>query len=65
MGKIKREMGGKCLHGCNDPLVDEGIERCIRFGAKKIVMLPYFLFTGVLMERMEDMRSGYQEQYHE
>jgi sirohydrochlorin cobaltochelatase len=45
--------------------VDEGIERCIRLGAKKIVMLPYFLFTGVLMERMEDMLKGYQEQYHD
>ncbi|WP_249593770.1 sirohydrochlorin chelatase [Peribacillus frigoritolerans] len=51
--------------GVTDPHVDEGIERCIRLGAKKVVMLPYFLFTGVLMERMEDMLRGYQEQYHD
>ncbi|MEJ9232720.1 sirohydrochlorin chelatase [Peribacillus butanolivorans] len=51
--------------GVTDPFVDEGIERCIRLGAKKIVMLPYFLFTGVLMERMENMLTGYQDQYPE
>lgn len=28
-------------------------------------MLPYFLFTGVLMERMENMLTGYQDQYPE
>ena len=42
--------------GVTTPLVDEGIERCIKLGAKKIVMLPYFLFTGILMERMNKMR---------
>ena len=45
--------------------MDEGIERCIKLGAKKIVMLPYFLFTGILMERMNKMLSGYQEKYPE
>ncbi|MDQ0216922.1 sirohydrochlorin chelatase [Peribacillus cavernae] len=48
--------------GVSDPLVDEGIERCLKLGAKKIVMLPYFLFTGILMERMAKMLAGYQEQ---
>ena len=41
--------------GVTTPLVDEGIERCMKLGAKKIVMLPYFLFTGILMERMNKM----------
>ena len=41
--------------GVTDPLVDEGVERCVKLGAKKIVMLPYFLFTGILMERLENM----------
>ncbi|MFJ8267885.1 sirohydrochlorin chelatase [Peribacillus asahii] len=49
--------------GVTTPLVDEGIERCIKLGAKKVVMLPYFLFTGILMERMAKMLEGYQEQY--
>ena len=51
--------------GVTTPLVDEGIERCLKLGAKKIVMLPYFLFTGILMERMAKMLSGYQEKYPE
>src|SRR3954466_3884824 len=51
--------------GVTTPLVDTGIERCIKLGAKKIVMLPYFLFTGILMERMNKMLSGYQEKYPE
>ncbi|WP_338450755.1 sirohydrochlorin chelatase [Niallia oryzisoli] len=51
--------------GVTTPLVDEGIERCIKLGAKKVVMLPYFLFTGVLMERMNHMLSQYKEKYPE
>lgn len=51
--------------GVTAPLVDEGIERCIKLGAKKVVMLPYFLFTGILMERMGEMVSNYQQQYPE
>nr|WP_295970002.1 sirohydrochlorin chelatase [uncultured Bacillus sp.] len=51
--------------GVTLPLVDEGIERCIRLGAKKVVMLPYFLFTGILMERMEKMLERYQKQFPE
>jgi sirohydrochlorin cobaltochelatase len=51
--------------GVTAPLVDEGIDRCIKLGAKKIVMLPYFLFTGILMERMNTMLAGYKEKYPE
>lgn len=51
--------------GVTAPLVDEGIERCMKLGAKKVVMLPYFLFTGILMERMGKMVSNYQERYPE
>ncbi|MDV6377404.1 sirohydrochlorin cobaltochelatase [Sporosarcina sp. GW1-11] len=49
--------------GVTKPTVQDGMERCIKLGAKKIVMLPYFLFTGILMERMkknaEQFRSDY------
>ena len=65
MGKIQCEMVESAFMGVTTPLVDEGIERCIKLGAKKIIMLPYFLFTGILMERMEKMLTGYQEQYPE
>ena len=34
------------------PSVEEGLERCRRLGAKRIVVLPYFLFRGVLPDRI-------------
>ncbi|MFF5995700.1 CbiX/SirB N-terminal domain-containing protein [Lysinibacillus sp. KU-BSD001] len=49
--------------GVATPTVDEGIERCVKFGAKKIIMLPYFLFTGILMKRMYKMRDNYEVTY--
>jgi sirohydrochlorin cobaltochelatase len=51
--------------GVTAPLVDEGVERCIKLGAKKVIILPYFLFTGILMKRMEEMIEEYQEKYPE
>ncbi|MEK5432117.1 sirohydrochlorin chelatase [Lysinibacillus sp. FSL R7-0073] len=49
--------------GVTDPRVEEGIERCVKLGAKKIIMLPYFLFTGILMERMHVMCEKFNEQF--
>lgn len=51
--------------GVTTPSVEQGVERCFRLGAKKIVMLPYFLFTGVLMERMAKMVQQFTEQYED
>ena len=34
------------------PDVPAGLERCARLGARRVVVLPYFLFTGVLPERV-------------
>ncbi|MEK5530064.1 sirohydrochlorin chelatase [Viridibacillus sp. FSL R5-0468] len=51
--------------GVTYPTVEEGIERCQQLGAKKVIMLPYFLFTGILMERMEQMVLSYQTKYPE
>ncbi len=45
--------------GVTTPTVEQGIERCIELGAKKVIMLPYFLFTGVLMERMAKMAESF------
>ncbi|MGF7036631.1 sirohydrochlorin cobaltochelatase [Paenibacillus mucilaginosus] len=49
--------------GVTAPLADEGIERCIRLGAKRVIVLPYFLFTGVLIKRMEAMMAEFALQY--
>lgn len=34
------------------PSVADGLERCRRLGARRIVVLPYFLFPGVLPDRV-------------
>ncbi|MDJ0461808.1 sirohydrochlorin chelatase [Streptomyces sp. H27-C3] len=34
------------------PDVPSGLDRCTRLGAKHIVVLPYFLFTGILPDRV-------------
>ncbi|BCU80514.1 cobalamin biosynthesis protein CbiX [Polycladomyces abyssicola] len=49
--------------GVTDPGWEEGVERCVRLGAKNIIILPYLLFTGVLIKRMngrlDDLRKRY------
>ncbi|MGG1401237.1 sirohydrochlorin chelatase [Bacillus salipaludis] len=49
--------------GVTNPLVNEGIERCIKLGARKVIILPYFLFTGILIKRLEEMVVPFQQQY--
>jgi sirohydrochlorin ferrochelatase len=34
------------------PSVPEALERCRRLGARRIAVVPYFLFTGVLVQRI-------------
>ncbi len=49
--------------GVTDPLIEEGVQRCLRLGAKHVIILPYFLFTGVLMKRMEGQVAAFRERY--
>ena len=35
-----------------DPRVPAAIDRCRRLGAERVAVVPYFLFTGVLVERI-------------
>ena len=34
------------------PLVEEGLERSAKLGFKRIIVFPYFLFTGILVKRI-------------
>ncbi|MEL6964897.1 MAG: sirohydrochlorin chelatase, partial [Pseudomonadota bacterium] len=40
--------------GVAHPRVDEALERAVKLGFKRIVVFPYFLFTGVLIRRIYD-----------
>ncbi|MEU0243818.1 sirohydrochlorin chelatase [Streptomyces sp. NPDC006235] len=41
------------------PDVPSGLDRCARLGARRIVVLPYFLFTGVLPDRVRLQTEGW------
>ena len=36
------------------PLVDAGLERAVKLGYRRIIVFPYFLFTGILVGRIYD-----------
>jgi sirohydrochlorin cobaltochelatase len=54
-----------CFIGVTRPSVEEGIERCLALGAKRVVIVPYLLFTGILMKRMESKLAHFQQTYPE
>ncbi|MEU5958671.1 sirohydrochlorin chelatase [Streptomyces sp. NPDC047525] len=41
------------------PDVPSGLDRCVLLGARRIVVLPYFLFTGALPERLLQQTEGW------
>jgi sirohydrochlorin cobaltochelatase len=41
------------------PDVPSGLDRCLRLGARRIVVLPYFLFTGILPDRVRQQTDGW------
>lgn len=41
-----------CYSGVTFPLVEPGLEHAVKLGYKRIVVFPYFLFTGILVDRI-------------
>ncbi len=41
-----------CFAGTAEPLVPAGINRCVRLGARQILVLPYLINTGILVKRI-------------
>ena len=52
-----------CFIGITHPRLEVGFERAYMYQAKRIIVLPYFLFTGTLMEKIFAMTAE-QEQRH-
>ncbi len=50
--------GETCYSGVTFPLVEPGLEHAARLGYKRIVVFPYFLFTGVLVQRIFDFTDA-------
>lgn len=41
------------------PNVADGLDRCLKLGAKRVVVFSYFLFTGVLEERIREQSENF------
>lgn len=45
------------------PNLSAGLDRCVRLGARRIVVLPYLLFTGIIRQRIGDQARAAQAEY--
>ncbi len=43
-----------CFIGITHPRLDQGFARAWTWGARRVIVLPYFLFTGVLVKRIQE-----------
>jgi sirohydrochlorin cobaltochelatase len=41
------------------PDVPSGLDRCAKLGARRVVVLPYFLFTGILPDRVREQTAAW------
>jgi sirohydrochlorin cobaltochelatase len=44
--------GAACYIGVTTPLLPEALDRCQRMGFARIIVFPFFLFTGILEKRI-------------
>jgi sirohydrochlorin cobaltochelatase len=54
-----------CFVGITGPRVPEGLERCRRLGHRRVVVVPYFLFTGVLQRRIHTQAAAFADAHPE
>ena len=52
-----------CFIGITHPRLEEGFRRARLYQPKRIIVLPYFLFTGLLVKKIFDITAQQQEQY--
>jgi sirohydrochlorin cobaltochelatase len=55
--------GEVCYSGVTFPLVAPGLEHAAKLGYKRIVVFPYFLFTGVLVKRIYSITDEIIDRY--
>ncbi|MEB3337832.1 MAG: sirohydrochlorin chelatase [Leptolyngbyaceae bacterium] len=54
-----------CFIGITHPRLEEGFRRVRLYEPKRIIVLPYFLFTGLLVKKIFDITAHQQELYPE
>ncbi|GET37107.1 sirohydrochlorin chelatase [Microseira wollei] len=52
-----------CFIGITHPRLEEGFRRARLYQPQRIIVLPYFLFTGLLVKKICDITAQQQEQY--
>ncbi|MGD1913739.1 MAG: sirohydrochlorin chelatase [Rivularia sp. (in: cyanobacteria)] len=52
-----------CFIGITHPRLEEGFQRARLYQPKRIIVLPYFLFTGALVKKIFNIAAQQQEQY--
>ena len=52
-----------CFSGITHPRFAEGVRRCVAVGARRIVLLPYFLYTGILLKRLQRQAEEFRPLY--
>ncbi len=52
-----------CFIGITHPRLNEGFRRAHFYNPKRVIVLPYFLFTGVLMKKIVEITAFQQAQY--
>ena len=57
--------GAACYIGVTTPLVPEALERCRRLGFGRIIVFPFFLFTGVLEKRIRARAHAFGREYRD
>ncbi len=54
-----------CYSGVTFPLVAPGLEHAVKLGYRRIIVFPYFLFTGVLVKRIYSIADEMAERHPE
>lgn len=52
-----------CFVGITRPSLEEGLARCAALGARRVLVMPYFLFTGVLVRRIRRAVDAFRERF--
>jgi sirohydrochlorin cobaltochelatase len=55
--------GAACYIGVTTPLLPEALARCQRMGFRRVVVFPFFLFTGVLEKRIRRQTEEFGRQH--
>ena len=52
-----------CYIGVTSPLLNDALERCRRMGFPRVLVFPFFLFTGVLEKRIRHQTEEFGRQH--